>query len=140
MSLIPISRETLQKMKVEEDKKKAEEDEKMYRVQLESTVQLIYKAVIQNAKSTTDTLYQFPIPEEHVVRATKEVVYNKFYITNIEIILRNLQDLFPECKVEEKTLSMGYGGKYFDVSTAHPSLLGPVRHISDRRFIIVDWS
>ena len=128
MALTPISRETLRKMKAEEDAKK-------YNAQLDSTVEYIYRMTIENSKSTSETFYQFPIPGKGRLESTDD-----FYIKNMEIILRKLQDLFPDCKIEEKTLSMGYGGKYYDVSTTNPSLLGPVRHISDRRFIIIDWS
>lgn len=132
MSLVPVSRDRLRMMKIEEDEKKRQEE-------VNRIVGMIYGSVIGSAKSKSDTFYQYPIPSSQV-RHTHQIIYDEFFMKNLDEVLDRLRSLFPDCSVDKKTLSRGNDGKMYDISKMDTSFLPFVNHSYDQSFIVVDWS
>lgn len=133
MALIPISRDTLRSMK-------AEEDEMKRMAEVNRVLSIIYREVVESAKSKDDTSYNYTIPVRGVVKATHQMLYDEFFMKNMDEILVRLRSLFPECTVEQKTLSRGNDGKMYEISKMDSTLLPFVNHNYDQSFIVVNWS
>jgi len=122
--MMPYSREMLQQLK-----SKTDEDNRLHRISL--IVNNIYKQVIQSASTTTNTSFKFDILNHYN--------HNNFANDLIDVC-NNLQQLFPGCNIQCKTLSLNQDGKMCDVSTISEKLVPFINKIHDKSYILIDWS
>jgi hypothetical protein len=123
-TLTPISRDAMRKLKAQSD------EENRHRV-IEQHISSMYTAAIQAAKTSTKTQWILEI------RAGQE-----FLIQNIDDILCGLQDLFPDCPVEFKsiTMAMGPDRQLHDISTLDEKARMFIGNKQVKECITIDWS
>jgi hypothetical protein len=99
MSLVPISRSTLQLLK-------AEKEQRDIREHIKTIVTRFHTAVIRIAESTDRTSYEEVLPKG---RARREYVVTplEFYREHLTHILSELRVYFPDCVVELRSRSVG---------------------------------
>jgi len=83
----PIFRESLQKLK-------------LYKI-----IKKIYDAAITHAESNNQTIFQYKLPEDYS-SGTKQnpslIDVDEYYIKNMDVILSELQILFPDSTINYK--------------------------------------
>jgi hypothetical protein len=138
--MIPISRETMRKLKGETD-----EEDRLKRI--DSIVLAVYTAATRQARTSSDTIYRYQIP------ATNRVLIGERYVTqevasqlgispcdfhekNIPEILTRLRHLFPECIVVMKYYMVGQDGSLSELPSEN---LLPFVYKTMLE-LIVDWS
>jgi hypothetical protein len=115
MSLVPVSRSTLQLLKVEKE-------EREIREQIKTIVKRFHTAVIRIAETTNRTSYDEVLPKART-RRDYNVTPLEFYREYLTQILDELRIYFPECTVELRSRSVG---------------LPSAGETED--YIVVDWS
>ena len=131
----PVSRQEMRKMK-------EYTDEQIRLERVREIVRKIYNAALDTARLTTNSSYEFSIPLKRP-NDSQRIIHeepNEFYIANMEVILKNLSSLFPECKVTHGILSRGYDGKLYDISRIDEAILHKISGVIPNSFIVVDWS
>jgi len=117
-------------------------------------VESIYKNTIAFAASSSDTIYNFQVPQinptasqfpfvtigDHNLPSPFKPLSDPFYITNMSDILEGLQVLFPGCSVSHALLSKGTDGKLYDISKLDDTTLKLVNKALDNSYIVIDWS
>ncbi len=123
----PMSRDEMRSLK-------AKTDEAARLQQVEKNVRTIYIFATNTAKTSTNTQYIYDVGHyPHLA---------PFIITNMDDILRGLQELFPDCSVEFKsvTMAMGQDGQMHDISTVDEKALMFIRNRQVKQCISIDWS
>jgi len=113
---------------------KAQKEEERRISSINRTVDIIYKAAVTAATSSSETSLNYMIPT--VGRNTSE----PFYIQNMPSILKGLKYLFPDCAVSHAIMSKGIDGKLYDVSKLDNTTLPFVNRALDQSYIVIDWS
>lgn len=114
-NLIPVTRETLLTLKNVTD---FERRMKM----IDNIVTDIYKSVIKTAKYSENKKMNYKIPTTESIYTTDKY-YDTFYIKNMDNILREVRELFPESRVEQVFIVPD--GTYEETGEMH---------------IVIDWS
>lgn len=119
----PVTREQLLCLKA-----KTDEETRMKNVQ--QYAQHIYRQVKQTAETTTQTRYQQQVQnhDPHYIRV------------NMPDILDKLRSLFPDSKVDFKSLSRGQDGKMYDIADIDERMKPFINTQFNQDFIVVDWS
>jgi|688.fasta_scaffold126923_3 hypothetical protein len=131
----PVSRQEMRKLKEITD-----DEVRLQRVR--EIIRKIYNAALDTARLTTNRSYEFSIPlkRPHDSQRIINEEPNEFYIANMELILKNLSSLFPECKVSHAILSRGYDGKLYDISRMDEIIFHKISGVIPNSFIVIDWS
>lgn len=137
----PVSREYMRSLK-------AKKDETQRLAEVENQIKHIYNQALNAAATSLDTSYRFELPDDQyafirsVVSLKKEMTipHQDFFRTNIYDILRGLQCLFPDCKVERVTLARAQDGKMYDISKLGDKVLPFINRLETQDYIIIDWS
>lgn len=140
MSHTPISRDSMRIRRTQ----KLEEQRKN---QINQTVSGIYQRALGIAESTDDSRYLYALPDvKNMCRRNRCPIDEsppEFHRTNMAEILAGVKSLFPDCSVENKTITMATtrDGKTYDISKIDeklkPFIADPGRSIE---YIVVDWS
>jgi hypothetical protein len=119
----PLSRQYLLGLKA-----KTDEETRMKNVQ--QYVQGIYQQVKQTAETTTQTCVQRQVQnhDPHYIRV------------NLPDILDRLRSMFPDSKVDFKSLSRGQDGKMYDVADIDERMKPFIDNRFNQDFIVIDWS
>lgn len=128
MSFTPMSKESMQKLK-------AEEDEKNRNKKIKEIVSNIYNSAIYMAKTTSNTSFQYEIPKNN-----NNNCLDIFYINNRDEIVKILQELFTDCSVSFSILSRGNDGKMYDISKMDEKVIPFINRQFDKSYIVIDWS
>lgn len=131
MSLTPVSREEMRKMKGNVDEQR--------RLQLIDTiVSQIYAPTVRQAQSSSETSYSYELTNttyhNHGLHKSQEVK------ANMPDILNRLRELFPGCRVTHATLAKGQDGKIYDIACIEEKVLAFVNREQTQEYIVVDWS
>ena len=119
----PLSREYLRRLK-------ARKDEETRVKNVNSHVQNIYQQVMNTATTTTQKRYQQQIQN-----------YGQFSVRdNMPDILDKLRGLFPDSKVDFKSLSRGQDGKMYDIADIDERMKPFINTQFNQDFIVIDWS
>ena len=123
-TLTPVSRDAMRALK-------AKTDEETRLIYVERHISSIYNQAVQAAKTSSNTKWSREIHAQEV-----------FPIENMDDILSGLQDLFPDCSVEFKsvTMAMGSDRQMHDVSTLDPVAMKFIRNTQIKQCITIDWS
>jgi hypothetical protein len=109
---------------------KAQADEETRLQNVKGFAQNIYQQVKHAATTTTQTRYQ-------------QLVHNhgQFSVRdNMPDILDKLRGLFPDSKVEFKSLSRGQDGKMYDIADIDERMKPFINIQFNQDFIVIDWS
>jgi len=150
--LVPRKKEFLQTLKSNLDEKKRVE-------QVDLIVNSIYGKVLSQAATDTATQYKHMMPAgttrfgnnnnmgfgnnnnmsfgNNRFRDPPEVT---FFRDNLQEILKKLQLLFPDSIIQQKTLSKGVDGKYYDTADMDEKAKAFIDQRYDQEYIIIDWS
>lgn len=109
---------------------KAQADEETRVKNVNAQVQNIYNQVIRTATFTTNTRNQYQVQS-----------YSGFSVReNMADILDRLRYLFPDSKVDFKSLSRGQDGKMYDIVDIDERMKPFINTQFNQDFIIIDWS
>ena len=128
MSFTPMSKESMQKLK-------AEEDEKNRNKKIKEIVSNIYNNAICMAKTTSNTSFQYEIPKNNWNNGL-----DIFYMNNKDEIVKILQELFTDCSVSFSILSRGNDGNMYDISKMDEKVIPFINRQFDKSYIVIDWS
>ena len=129
MSFTPMSKESMQKLK-------AEEDEKNRNKKIKEIISNIYNCAINTAKGTSNTSFHHEIPMNN---SYNNNILNIFYINNKDEIVKILQELFTDCSVSFSILSRGNDGKMYDISKMDEKVIPFINREFDKSYIVIDW-
>jgi hypothetical protein len=148
---------------------KAQKDEEIKNLKIESIVKQIYESVVCFAEKNTETLYRVTMPTpitNHVQPRTVRMSFGAItmpssikqnggchpthgitlddVLANMEEILTHLRSLFPDCLIEYKkvSLAMGKDKKEYDISTLDERsrpFIDPNQSWTNE-YITIDWS
>jgi hypothetical protein len=138
MDQVPVTRDILRNLK-------NKRDEEMRIQKVNNCISQVYSAIIQKAKTSTETSYYHMLPSFPVSKATHlPAPHPEFHRENMEDILHGLRTLFPDCSVEYSTLIQGQDGKLYDISKMDEKVMQFAFHPSYRKtsqeYIVIDWS
>uniref|UniRef100_A0A6C0HFI4 Uncharacterized protein n=1 Tax=viral metagenome TaxID=1070528 RepID=A0A6C0HFI4_9ZZZZ len=119
----PVTREYLLGLKAQTD-----EETRVKRVN--EYAQHTFRQVINTATTTTQTRYQQPL-QKHDPQYIRD---------NMPDILDKLRDLFPDSKVDFKSLSRGQDGKMYDIADIDERMKPFINTQFNQDFIVIDWS
>jgi hypothetical protein len=121
----PLSREYLRGLK-------AQNDEAIRIQNIQNYARSIYHQVEQIAKTTTQTRFQQQVHNNG---------QGQFSVRdNMPDILDRLRSMFPDSKVDFKSLSRGQDGKMYDIADIDERMKPFIDTRYNQDFIIVDWS
>lgn len=100
------------------------------KTRLQKLIYDIYLHTVQTAIMLHKTRAEYCLP----------ISNDGFYNTNMKTILRNLQEVFPDCNVTHTLLSRGKDGVLYNISKVDDSTLSLVEDVLDNSYILVDWS
>jgi hypothetical protein len=120
----PLSREYLRGLK-------AQNDEAIRIRNIQNYAQHIYREVEQIAKTTTQTRFQQQVRNDNTQFSMRD---------NVSDILGRLRSMFPDSKVDFKSLSRGQDGKMYDIADIDERMKPFIDTRYNQDFIIVDWS
>jgi len=126
MSFTPMSKESMQKLK-------AEEDEKNRNKKIKEIVSNIYNCAINTAKTTSNTSFHHEIPMNKYDNSL-----DIFYINNKNEIVKILQELFIDCSVSMR--SRGNDGNMYDISKMDEKVIPFINWQFAKSYIVIDWS
>ena len=131
MSLTPITKESMQQLKFQE------EEENRIR-QINGIVGQIYNAAIREAKTTINTSYRYLVPSDKQNNLQLVVFHEK----NEQAIIDRLQILFPNCLISCNILVPDQDGKWYILSKADDIALQFINSykVKTSKFIVIDWS
>jgi len=129
MSFTPMSKESMQKLK-------AEEDEKNRNNKIKEIISNIYNSAIYTAKKTSNTSFQYEIPKSNQTTNNLDI----FIMNNRDEIIKILQELFTDCSVSFSILSRGNDGKMYDISKMDEKVIPFINRQFDKSYIVIDWS
>ena len=141
--LTPISRAMMQTLK-------AEKEESIRQNHIKNILTQIYNNAQQQASNTSDTTYNFKIPNAHYIHPGNMkkpcIPYqhsgpsDPLYINNMPDILAGLRNLFPDCSVSHTLLCQAKDGKLYDIAKLDDAVLPFVDRALDQSYIVIDWS
>jgi len=131
MSLTPITKESMQQLKFQE------EEEIRIRT-INSIVGQIYSAAIREAKTTINTSYRYLVPSDKENNLQLVVFHEK----NEQAIIDRLQILFPNCLISCNILVPDQDGKWHILSKVDDKALQFITSykVKTSKFIVIDWS
>jgi hypothetical protein len=150
MSLTPFTRECLRLLN-------RQKDEEGRGRRLEQIIKEIYTNTVQFAERKSETVYRYSlinnynpvsipstIPSAHHLHFIQFPINKEFIVGNMDEILTRLRNLFPDCSVEYKNISMAMGrdGKEYDISSLDDKLRPFIdtSRAQTREYIVIDWS
>ena len=110
---------------------KAQNDEAIRIRNIQNYAQNIYRQVEQIAKTTTQTRFQQEVRNDNTQFSMRD---------NVPDILGRLRSMFPDSKVDFKSLSRGQDGKMYDIADIDERMKPFIDTRYNQDFIIVDWS
>ena len=110
---------------------KAQTDEENRVKIVQQYVQQIYNQVKQTATTTPETRYQQRV-DQHTGHFSMR--------NNMSDILDRLRAMFPDSKVDFKSLSRGQDGKMYDIADIDERMKPFINPQLNQGFIVVDWS
>jgi hypothetical protein len=122
MSLNPINRDTMRQLKSLKD-----QEERLSKIN--KLVYELYTYAVETAMYTGQTSYTYELFQD-----------KDFILRNIQVILENLEQLFPDCSVKHTLMARGRDRKMYDISTIDDSKLPLVNHVEPNSYIVIDWS
>jgi hypothetical protein len=125
MEMEPVSRMYLRGLKARAD----EENRVKY---VEHYVTSVYSQVKRTATITTQTRFQYQVEEHNNGQTSVR--------DNMPDILIRLQTLFPDSKVDFKTLSRGQDGKMYDINDVDERMKPFINTRFNQDFIVIDWT
>jgi len=117
MSYLPINRDLLNNIKIY------------------NFIDNIYNNIIKFAKEKNETIYYHSIPTE-----TNSEYSDQYYIKNMNLIIYNLQNLFPDLSIKHSICAKGKDGKIYDISNINNIDLSLINIMCYNSYIIIDWS
>ena len=124
----------MQTLKAKKDEEKRLKDEEDRLARIKQIVQQIYTQAIRVAENTTNTSFQYEIPN------IRNAPYNISIIANMKEIIGELETLFPDCSVKHTQMAQGRDGKLYDLSSIDEKLR-PLMNVNRTvEGIVVDWS
>jgi hypothetical protein len=121
----PITRDYLLNLK-------AQTDEETRIRTIQGYAQNIYQQVMNTARSTTQTRFQQQVHNNG---------QGQFSVRdNMPDILEKLRGLFPDSKIDFKSLSRGQDGKMYDIADIDERMKPFINTRFNEDFIIIDWS
>ncbi len=115
---------------------------------IKKVVVLLYKKVVNMAKTSVQTSYKFEVRRTDL-RAARSAMGARGVLTEEDMnvildnqadVIKGLRELFPDSDISIKTLSKAADGQFYDVSTMDESLLRFIDRRHDQTFLVVDWS
>lgn len=97
---------------------------------INNIIRSIYNYVINAAKSTSDTKYNYIIQQYEA----------SFMKENMKDIMVLLQQLFPDCQISHTLLARGIDGEMYDISKLDDTSLPLVNQVLNNSYIVIDWS
>jgi len=122
----PVTREYLLGLK-------AQTDEETRVKHVNEYAQSIYQQVMNTARTTTQKRY-----EQQVQPDGNPHMFSARY--NMPDILDKLRGLFPDSKVDFKSLSRGQDGKMYDIADIDERMKPFIDTRFNQDFIVIDWS
>lgn len=122
MSLNPINRDTMRQLKSLKD-----QEERLSKIN--KLVYELYTYAVETAMYTGQTSYTYELFQD-----------KDFILRNIQVILENLEQLFPDCSVKHTLMARGRDRKMYDIATIDDSKLPLVNHVEPNSYIVIDWS
>ena len=129
---------------------RAEKEEELRQGQIKNILTQIYNNALQQASNTSDTTYNFKIPNAHYIHPgnikNSRIPYQNqgssdpLYIRNMPDILDGLRILFPGCAVSHTLLCQAKDGKMYDIAKLDDAVLPFVDRALDQSYIVIDWS
>jgi hypothetical protein len=139
---------------------KAQKDEEIKNMKIDSIIKQIRSGAVQFAETNTDTIYKYMIDTNNNNAnhfggintpsncSSKQSIWSQInkenVVENIDEILTRLRSLFPECVVEYKKISLARGrdGKEYDISTLDDKVRPfiDMTYARTNSYIIIDWS
>ena len=119
----PVTREYLLGLK-------AQTDEETRVKNVNGYVQNIYQQVMNTATTTTQKRYQQQV-QNHGQFSVRD---------SMPDILDKLRGLFPDSKVDFKSLSRGQDGKMYDIADIDERMKPFINTQFNQDFIVIDWS
>lgn len=110
---------------------KAQTDEENRVKIVQQYVQQIYNQVKQTATTTPETHYQQRV-DHHTGHFSMR--------NNMSDILDRLRAMFPDSRVDFKSLSRGQDGKMYDIADIDERMKPFINPQLNQGFIVVDWS
>ena len=126
----PLSRQYLLGLKA-----KTDEETRMKNVQ--QYAQHIYQQVKQTATTTTQTRYEQQVQPDNGNPHAYGYFNTRYSMPDI---LDRLRSMFPDSKVEFKSLSRGQNGKMYDVADIDERMKPFIDNRFNQDFIVIDWS
>jgi hypothetical protein len=148
MSLTPFSREKMRAFK-------ANKDEEAHILKIHSIVKQLYEETVRFAERNEETIYKINMSNRGYYHIKLPSNSNSSYHHDLHIpmeyvrehmeeILTHLRNLFPDCVVEYKkvTLARSRDGKEYDVTTMDDKLRAfiDVRQSRTEEYIMIDWT
>jgi hypothetical protein len=149
MSLTPFSRNAMRELK-------ANKDEEAHIMMINLLVKQFYQETVRFAERNKQTFYKININNNNSYYSIKlpsnsnssyphDLGIPREYATeHMEEILTHLRNLFPDCVVEYKKVSMARGrdGKEYDISALDDKMRPfiDVRQARTEEHIVIDWS
>lgn len=140
-ALPPMSRDTMKSLK-------ARETQDRVQAKVNEIVRKIYECAIVSAKEVDATCYRFPVPKIPASKSAYkytpsmspfDMTTNDIFVTYIDIILTQLQQLFPGCDITRKLLSRGEDWQLHDCSQMEGCVRGIVHRQFDQEYIVIEW-
>lgn len=122
MSLNPINRDTMRQLK-------SLKDEEQRLSKINKLVYELYTCAVETAMYTGQTCYTYELFQD-----------KGFILRNIQVILENLEQLFPDCLVKHTLMARGRDRKMYDIATIDDANLPLVNTIQPNSYIVIDWS
>lgn len=119
----PITRDHLLNLK-------AQTDEETRIKNVHGYAQSIYQQVMNTARTTTQTRYQQQVQNHGGQFSVRD---------NLPDILDKLRGLFPDSKIDFKSLSRGQDGKMYDIADIDERMKPFINTQFNQDFIVVDW-
>lgn len=115
---------------------KDETDRQHKRLRLNVIISEIYDGAIEQAKTSTETVFKYEIVKGTYGPQVRDWHYD-FIMSNIDEIIYNLNISFPECSVQLKKFTTMSDGTIVDVSTIGDTT---ERLLKCNTYIVIDWS
>jgi hypothetical protein len=146
-SLTPMSKETLQALKIKLDTE-------VRTKRIDALVSQIYTNAVNNAKTSSTSSFQYNIsvsgpgplarmpparPMPPTIQTPVNTEQKTFCLANMANILAALTPLFPNCSVKHVVFGTGSDSNLYDV-TKVPSTVTLNTSIPNQDCIVVDWS
>jgi hypothetical protein len=126
----PFSRLELQQLK-------AKTDEETRLNQINQIIRDIYSKVINQAKTKTNTSYNYEIGQGCQMYNNNHPIFSE---KNKDDFINGLKILFPDCAINYKMLSRGNDGQLHDITNIDEKMRPFINKQQVQTHIVIDWS